>query len=111
MARETVTTGDYQAAVGDQDLFGCHIHALGRSTTLAATAFTAVGSTIDLFRSFHGQSVFTCNRADTAHAELTRGFQTQPVTLDLFSRPVKAVDRRMAAVACDSFEEPQVRAR
>ena len=94
----------------DQDFFGCHIHALGRSTTLAATAFTTVGSTIDLFRSFRRESVFTCSRADTTHAELTGGFQTQPVTLDLFSRPVKVVAREVAAVACDSFEEPQVRA-
>ena len=79
------------------------------STTLAVTAFTTIGSPIDLFRSFRWESVFTCSRADTVHAELIRGFQNQPVTFNLFSRHIKAIAQGMAAVACDSFE-PQVRA-
>lgn len=72
---ETVTTGDRQAAVDDQDIFSCLVHALGLSTTFSIAAFTTVGSTDNLFRLFRRESVFVCSRADTARSKLTGGFR------------------------------------
>ena len=78
--------------------------ALGAPTTFAATAFTTVGSSGELFRLFCQESGFACSRADTAQFKLTEGLR--PVGLASSPKPVPSV----AAVACDSYGEPQVRA-
>ena len=74
------------------------------STPLAVAAFMTFGT-----KSFSsaGSSLRMLGKA--SHIWLTGGFQTQPATLTWFSPPAKAVYQGVAAVACYSFLEPQVR--
>ena len=49
--------------------------ALGARTTLAATDFTTVGSSGELFGLFRRESGFPCSRDDTAQFKLTEGLR------------------------------------
>ena len=75
VARRTVTTGDCQGCNGWPGHFGVPHPALGAPTTLAATVFTTVGSSGELFCLFRRESGFACSRADTAQSKITEGLR------------------------------------
>ena len=78
------------------------------STPPAVAAFMTVGTKSFSSPRFSGSSLRMFGQASPIW--LTGGFQTQLATLAWFSPQAKAVYRGVAAVACYSFLEPQVRA-
>ena len=66
--------------------------ALGTPTTLAATAFTPVGSSGELFRLFCQESGFACSRADNP-IQTHRGFETRRLPLTGLASLPKPVPR------------------
>ena len=78
------------------------------STTLAATAFTTVGSQV--ISSAHSAGSQSSHAVGLTRPKPNSLRVSDPsATFTWFSRPAKAVVRGVAAVACDSYEEPQVK--
>ena len=105
----TITTGDCQAAVDDQDIFGCHI----LLWALQRHLLPPPSQTFDL-----QVSSSACSTGSQAsHAVgLTQpnpnslGVWDPSATLTWFSKLAKASTPGVAALACDSYGEPRVRA-
>ena len=109
VAWRTVMTGDCQAAVNDQEFFGCHILLKALQRHLLPPPSQPLALQVN--------SSACSARSQASHAvgltlpNLNSSRVWDPlVTLTWFSKLAKASTQGVAAVACDIYGEPQVRA-